>query len=86
MIKVGFGKDDGILGRASPCLHEVNSITTTQGGVSCEHHTRRLVYSPQSSMHIGEVLETTTADKLGGQEGGKALMGGEGRGQKGRVK
>lgn len=76
VVKVWLCEYDGISGGASPCLHKVNSVTTTEGRVASEDHTWGLVDSTQVTMDIREVLQTSTADELEGEKGGRR----EGRG------
>lgn len=64
VIEIWLSEDDSILRRGTPCLHEMHSISTAQGRVSCEHHTGGLVHSPQTPVHIGEVLQAPTTDEL----------------------
>lgn len=71
MIEIRLSEDDSILGRVSPRLHEVYSVSAAQGRVSCEDHAGRLVHGPQSPVHVGEVLQAPTVDKLGGNQPGR---------------
>lgn len=52
-------------------------IPTAQGGVPREDHAGGLIHSTQLTVHVGEMLQTTTADEL--KEEGR----GEGRRERG---
>lgn len=69
VIEIGLGEDDGVPGCPSPGLHEVYGIPATQGRVTSEHHTGGLVHRTQTTMHVGEVLQTPTTDELQGKRG-----------------